>query len=70
MDFICFISGELSTAIRTHTKLKFGLQHSLFEWYHPLFLRDKANNFTTRDFVTTKILPEMKELVSTLQAPQ
>ena len=43
--------GELATAIRNRTDIHFGLYHSLFEWYNPLFLKDKANNYTTQDFV-------------------
>ena len=46
------LSGELSKAIRNQTDLHYGVYHSLFEWFNPLFLRDKANNFTTSDFVT------------------
>lgn len=56
--------GELSLAVR-NASLVFGLYHSLFEWFNPLYLRDKANNFTTNDFVQFKVLPEMKELVQT-----
>ena len=62
---ICFVEGELAKAIRSTTPdLRFGLYHSLYEWYHPLYRRDKHNNFTTNDFVAHKMLPEMYELVS------
>ncbi|KAK7484423.1 hypothetical protein BaRGS_00024308 [Batillaria attramentaria] len=57
--------GELSSAIRAKTTLRYGVYHSLFEWFHPLFLKDKANNFTTQDFVVTKTMPELYELVNT-----
>ncbi|KAA0201469.1 hypothetical protein HAZT_HAZT003667 [Hyalella azteca] len=51
--------GELATAIRTvHPHLHFGLYHSLFEWYNPLFLQDKSNGFQTNHFVT-KYKPEV-----------
>ena len=49
-------TGELASAIKHHSNLKFGLYHSLFEWFHPLYLQDKANNFTTQDFVIVSFL--------------
>ncbi|KAK2585235.1 hypothetical protein KPH14_009937 [Odynerus spinipes] len=55
--------GELETAIRSSTNIRFGLYHSLYEWYNPLYLADKGNNFTTDTFVTQKIIPEMRELI-------
>ncbi|XP_048263357.1 alpha-L-fucosidase [Bombus terrestris] len=55
--------GELATAIRNSTNLKFGLYHSLYEWYNPLYLFDKDNNFTTQIFVRQKIIPELHEVV-------
>ncbi|RZF45675.1 hypothetical protein LSTR_LSTR010398 [Laodelphax striatellus] len=57
------IIGELSEALRSHTKLHFGLYHSLYEWYNPMYMADKASNFTTQIFVDQKIIPEMRELV-------
>uniref|UniRef100_A0A0B6ZTW4 alpha-L-fucosidase n=1 Tax=Arion vulgaris TaxID=1028688 RepID=A0A0B6ZTW4_9EUPU len=56
--------GELADAIRQKTSIKFGLYHSMFEWFHPLFLQDQANGFTTQDFVRAKSLPELYELVN------
>ncbi|KAK7092594.1 alpha-L-fucosidase-like [Littorina saxatilis] len=56
--------GDLATAIRKKTKLHFGVYHSLFEWYHPLFLQDQANGFKTQDFVKSKTMPELYELVT------
>jgi alpha-L-fucosidase len=47
--------------------MHFGLYHSLYEWYHPLYLQDKANDFTTQDFVRMKTMPELYELVSTTE---
>uniref|UniRef100_A0A336LZR5 Putative alpha-L-fucosidase n=1 Tax=Culicoides sonorensis TaxID=179676 RepID=A0A336LZR5_CULSO len=57
--------GELRDAIVKNTKLKFGLYHSLYEWFNPLYLKDKASNFTSKDFVKNKVWPEMQEIVST-----
>ncbi|KAL0279910.1 UNVERIFIED_CONTAM: hypothetical protein PYX00_001366 [Menopon gallinae] len=56
--------GGLATAVRTrHPHLKFGLYHSLYEWFNPLYLQDKANNFNTCDFVRMKAMPELYDLV-------
>ncbi|XP_072265115.1 plasma alpha-L-fucosidase [Pyxicephalus adspersus] len=55
--------GELAEAIRNNTDLHFGLYHSLFEWFHPLFLSDKNNYFKTHAFPNTKTLPELYEIV-------
>ena len=48
--------GDLATAIRNRTDLVFGLYHSLYEWFHPLFLEDKKNKFQTRFFAEVKDL--------------
>ncbi|CAF4125437.1 unnamed protein product, partial [Rotaria sordida] len=42
--------GELANAIRNRTDIVFGLYHSMFEWFHPLYLTDKNNNFQTQFF--------------------
>lgn len=55
--------GELATAIRKRTNIHYGMYHSLFEWFNPLYLKDKANNYTTDNFVNSKTLPELYELV-------
>ncbi|XP_054264736.1 alpha-L-fucosidase [Macrosteles quadrilineatus] len=58
--------GELRTAFENYTDIKFGLYHSLYEWYNPLYLADKARNFTNLgpvNFADSKIFPEMVELV-------
>ena len=46
-----FFLGDLADAIRSHTNITFGLYHSLFEWFNPLYLKDSANNFSTQDYV-------------------
>ncbi|ESO03950.1 hypothetical protein HELRODRAFT_79486 [Helobdella robusta] len=56
--------GELATSIRKRTDLRFGLYHSMFEWYHPLYLNDKSNNFKTNLFTMSKTLPELYEIVN------
>lgn len=55
--------GDLANSIRKRTSLRFGVYHSLFEFFHPLYLQDKANNFTTNNFVASKTMPELFELV-------
>lgn len=35
--------------------MKFGLYHSLFEWFHPIYLEDKRNGFQTNEFVANKV---------------
>lgn len=58
--------GDLAQSVRNKS-LKFGLYHSLFEWFNPIYLSDKHHLFTTQDFVNNKVLPEMYELVNTYQ---
>ncbi|XP_037785481.1 alpha-L-fucosidase-like isoform X1 [Penaeus monodon] len=58
--------GDLANALRSKTpNIHFGLYHSLYEWFHPLYIQDKENNFTTDNFVATKTMPELHELVNT-----
>lgn len=43
--------GDLGAAVKSQTSgvtgrpLHYGLYHSLFEWYNPLYLEDQANNW-------------------------
>ncbi|XP_020838744.1 tissue alpha-L-fucosidase-like [Phascolarctos cinereus] len=55
--------GELGLFLR-EKNIRYGLYHSLLEWFHPFYLLDKKNNFTTQNFVKTKVLPEMVDLVN------
>ncbi|XP_013409768.1 alpha-L-fucosidase isoform X2 [Lingula anatina] len=59
------IIGNLSAAIRKNTDLRFGLYHSLYEWYNPLYMRDKANGYWTQDYVKAKLMPELHDIVET-----
>ena len=52
---IMHITGEMATAIRKKSDIKFGVYHSLFEWYNPLYMEDAANNYTTNTFVKVNI---------------
>lgn len=58
------VLGDLAEAIRNQTDLKFGLYHSLYEWFNPLYLQDKAANFQSQNFVRSKTMPELYELVT------
>ena len=43
------VLNELKTAFtKRHPDLHFGLYYSLFEWYTPIYLKDKTNNYATR----------------------
>ena len=61
--------GDLAKAVKNasspHTgkPLRFGLYHSMFEWFNPMYLADAAANYTTHTFVDTKTIPELYDLV-------
>jgi len=57
--------AELAAAFRQQSKVVFGLYHSMFEWFNPLYLQDERSNFTSREFVTSKVMPELMDLVTT-----
>ncbi|XP_018333024.1 plasma alpha-L-fucosidase-like isoform X2 [Agrilus planipennis] len=57
--------GELADAVRSKTKIHFGLYHSFFEWFNPMYNADEAANFSRNIFPVRKAIPEMKELVNT-----
>nr|CAD7264897.1 unnamed protein product [Timema shepardi] len=57
--------GDLANSIRSKTDLKFGVYHSMFEWFNPLYMRDKSTNFSKQTFVGHKTIPELHELVNT-----
>jgi len=58
--------GDLATAIRA-ANLTFGLYHSLYEWFNPLYLSDKASGYSQQAFIDQVIFPELQELVSQYQ---
>ena len=61
--YFMIYKGELAEAIRGSTDLKFGLYHSLMEWTHPLFKSDQDNKWSSQEFVKSKLLPDLHELV-------
>ena len=44
-------TGDLADAVRNYTDLKFGVYHSLFEFFNPLYLQDEANGYRTQEYV-------------------
>jgi alpha-L-fucosidase len=58
------ILGDLANSIRNRTDIKFGLYHSLFEWFNPLYLEDKANGFKTNNYVVDVALVQLKEIIN------
>uniref|UniRef100_H2YWN4 alpha-L-fucosidase n=2 Tax=Ciona savignyi TaxID=51511 RepID=H2YWN4_CIOSA len=55
---------ELADSIRNRTSVHFGLYHSLYEWFNPMYLSDKENGFKTQDFVKTKTMPELYDIIT------
>ncbi|HUB83402.1 MAG TPA: alpha-L-fucosidase [Bryobacteraceae bacterium] len=49
--------GDLSAAVRA-AGLKMGIYYSLYEWYNPLYLRDKPR------YVAEHMMPQFKDVVS------
>ena len=47
--------GELSEAFEKKDGMHFGLYYSLYEWFHPLYLKDKRNDFSTQDFIKVSV---------------
>ena len=64
-DLVRDLAREVKKSISNHTqqRLRFGLYHSLYEWFNPLYAMDKKQNFTTSQFVTLKTMPELYDLV-------
>ncbi|KAE8282188.1 Tissue alpha-L-fucosidase [Larimichthys crocea] len=54
--------GDLGEAVRNRS-LVYGLYHSLYEWFHPLYLSDKKNGYKTQQYVMHKVLPELYNMV-------
>ena len=50
------VLGDLTAAVRKRG-LKMGFYYSLYEWYHPLYLKD------VRRYVAEHMLPQLKDLV-------
>lgn len=57
--------GKSNHSFCTHRSLRVGLYHSMFEWFHPLYILDKQSGYKTQNFVAMKTLPELIDLVMT-----
>lgn len=53
--------GDLASSVRA-AGLHMGLYHSIFEWFHPLYLQDKAAGYRTRRFVDEVYYPQALEI--------
>lgn len=56
------IVGELAQAVRKND-MKFGVYHSLYEWFNPIYLEDKENAFLTKEYPKIKLWPDLKQIV-------
>ena len=45
-----YIIGDLGAAVKK-AGLHYGLYHSLYEWFNPLYEEDKKNDFKTQTFI-------------------
>lgn len=54
------ILGDLAKEVRK-TDVKFGLYYSLYEWYNPLWIKDK------KKFVDEHFLPQVKDLINSYE---
>lgn len=55
--------GDLGKAVRD-AGLHYGLYHSLYEWFNPIYNEDRRSNFTTQNFLREKVTPELMDLVT------
>ena len=60
----CFLVAALAQAFHQRTNVTFGLYFSLFEWFHPLYVKDKQNQYRTQSYVdVSEILLVVKDLL-------
>ena len=55
--------GELTSSVKA-AGLRMGLYLSMFEWYHPLYTQDHANNFSTSRYVDEVYQPQARDIVT------
>jgi len=56
--------GDLAKAVKAKPGMHFGLYHSMMDWFHPLYLEDKASGWKSNMFPLMKSLPELYEIVN------
>ncbi|XP_068672227.1 alpha-L-fucosidase-like [Montipora foliosa] len=55
--------AALANSFREKTDVHFGLYFSLFEWFHPLYLKDQENQYHTQEYVKAISTPQIYDLV-------
>jgi len=58
------IVGDLAKAMRARG-VRFGLYYSLMAWFHPLYMRDQSNKWTTQEYVRDVITHQLSEIINT-----
>jgi len=58
--------GMVVTAMRK-AGLRMGLYHSLFEWFNPIYIKDRDDGGNTTVYVNTTLQPMLLDLVNTYQ---
>lgn len=54
----------IAETVHNYTNLTFGVYFSTFDWFHPLYMEDKANNGKTQNYVNEVMWPQFKDLVA------
>lgn len=52
---LTIITAELAEACRADDRIRFGVYHSLLEWYNPMYVSDRDNEFVQSEFVEKKV---------------
>jgi len=55
--------GLLTDAVRSKG-IHMGLYHSLFEWYNPYYLSDKASKGEQQQYVDKVLMPQLKDVIT------
>uniref|UniRef100_A0A914WTA2 alpha-L-fucosidase n=1 Tax=Plectus sambesii TaxID=2011161 RepID=A0A914WTA2_9BILA len=55
---------DIQQALKKVGGMRFGLYYCLYEWFNRQYLNDKANQFTTDDYVREVVLAQLTEIVN------